>query len=460
MVGTATRDFPVKLEDARRRLPIVDELPPSRSRRVLPQARGEAPKPRFAVWELTLACDHRCRHCGPRAGKPRDNELTTEECLQLVAELAAIGVGEVSLIGGEPYLRNDFILIIRAIREHAMTASMVTGGLNLTQARAQAAVEAGISNISVSIDGLAPTHNYLRNHPDSFARAVSALRHLKAAGATISSNTQINRKTWRELPQLLELFAKLGVYAWQIQLTSPHGNAADLEHVLLQPYQLPEVFDLLAKLADRARQLGVRLIVANSVGYFGPYAHRLRGNQNTCGHFLGCHAGAWHLAIESDGNIKNCPSLGGPPNVGGSWREHGLRDLWERAPEITYMRHRSRDELWGYCRECYYATTCMGGCTSVSEPLMGRPGNNPMCHHRALEMAAMGLRERVECSIKAEPGPFGQGGFRLIREFANPELREMFGPVQVDHPRTTRTVDRWGIGREVAAAGACDDPTP
>lgn len=440
----------MKLEDARRRLPIVDELPASRSRRVLPQARGAAPKPRFAVWELTLACDHRCRHCGPRAGQPRPNELTTEESLRLVGDLARIGVGEVSLIGGEPYLRGDFILVIRAIREHGMTASMVTGGRGLTPARAQAAVEAGIQNVSVSIDGLAPAHDYLRDREGSFERAFAAMAALKDAGATISSNTQINRHTWRDLPALLERFAAIGVRAWQVQLTSPHGNAAHYPDILLQPYELPEVFDTLAELSLRAKALGVRLIAANSVGYFGPYAQRLRSNQNTQGHFLGCHAGAWHLAIESDGNIKNCPSLGGPSNVGGSWREHGLQALWNQAPEITYMRHRTVNELWGYCRECYYAKVCMGGCTSISEPLMGRPGNNPMCHHRTLEMARMGLRERVEPCIEAAAGPFGQGGFRLIREYANPQLREMFGPVQIDGPRTTREHDPWGIGQEVA----------
>ncbi len=439
----------MKLEDARRRLPIVDELPASRSRRVLPQAPGESPKPRFAVWELTLACDHRCRHCGPRAGQPRPDELTTEECLQLIADLASIGVGEVSLIGGEPYLRNDFILVIRAIREHAMAASMVTGGLNLTPARARAAVEAGVQNVSVSVDGLQPAHDYLRNREGSFERAFTALRALKHAGATISSNTQINRRTWRDLPELLERFAAVGIHAWQLQLTSPHGNAAEHTEVLLQPYELPEVFDLLAALSDRARKLGIRLIAANSVGYFGPYAQRLRSNQNSHGHFLGCHAGAWHVAIESDGQIKNCPSLGGAPNVGGSWREHGLQALWDRAPEITYMRHRTLDELWGYCRGCYYAKVCMGGCTSVSEPLMGRPGNNPMCHHRSLEMARMGLRERVEPCLPPEDGSFGQGGFRLIREYADPRLRKRFGPLQIDRPRTTRVVDRWGTGQPV-----------
>jgi radical SAM protein with 4Fe4S-binding SPASM domain len=43
----------------------------------------------------------------------------------------------------------------------------------------------------------------------------------------------------------------------------------------------------------------------------------------------------------------------------------------------TGLREHTVDDLWGYCRECYYAELCMAGCTAVAEPVMGRPGNKP-----------------------------------------------------------------------------------
>jgi hypothetical protein len=48
--------------------------------------------------------------------------------------------------------------------------------------------------------------------------------------------------------------------------------------------------------------------------------------------------------------------------------------------------------------------------------LLGKPGNNPYCHHRALEMDAKGLRERVERVEEAPGQPFDQGRFELICE--------------------------------------------
>jgi MoaA/NifB/PqqE/SkfB family radical SAM enzyme len=76
--------------------------------------------PVHAVWEITLACDLKCHHCGSRAGKRRPDELTTDECLDLVRQLARMGTREVTLIGGEAYLRRDWLKIIREIRDQGM----------------------------------------------------------------------------------------------------------------------------------------------------------------------------------------------------------------------------------------------------------------------------------------------------------------------------------------------------
>ncbi len=439
------------LEDTRRRLPILDQpLPPPRTRAILPVAKGDMHRPRLAVWEFTLACDQACIHCGPRAGRPRGDELTTDEALQLVREMADLGVGEVVLIGGEAYLRDDFILVTRAIREAGMMATMVTGGYNLTRARAQAAVEAGINSVSVSIDGLRDSHNRVRQTRggDSWSRSFQALRNLREAGAQIAANTQINVWTRHELLELLELLAAEGIHSWQLQITVPHGNAADNPEILLQPYMYLELFETIGQVLERAEALGVRVWPANSLGYFGPHESKLRTpRMRRTGHFRGCEAGKSSLGIESNGMIKNCPSLGGPPNVGGSWREHGLRELWTRAPQITALRTRTLDDLWGYCRECYYADICMAGCTAVSEPVLGRPGNNPFCHHRALEMDRQGLRERIEFVRKAPEIAFGTALFRVVREPKDPQERAERGPVAIEEPRTSRLDDYNGPGQ-------------
>jgi hypothetical protein len=52
----------------------------------------------------------------------------------------------------------------------------------------------------------------------------------------------------------------------------------------------------------------------------------------------------------------------------------------------------------------------------MSDMLLGRPGNNPYCHHRALEFARQGKRERVERVEEAPGKPFDQGRFEIVVE--------------------------------------------
>jgi MoaA/NifB/PqqE/SkfB family radical SAM enzyme len=115
-------------------------------------------RPIHVVWEVTLACNLKCTHCGSRAGHRRPAELSTAECLAVIRQLARLGVRQVSLIGGEAYLRTDWLELIRAIREQGMDCSIQSGARGLTAARVRAAADAGLQSCGISIDGLRQLH--------------------------------------------------------------------------------------------------------------------------------------------------------------------------------------------------------------------------------------------------------------------------------------------------------------
>ena len=388
-------------------------------RRRLPLAESARPKDRwqpvYAVWEVTLRCDLACHHCGSRAGRGRPDELTTAEALDLVRQMAELGVMELTLIGGEAYLRDDWTEIVRAAIAAGIQCSMTTGGRGLTPALARAAKEAGLVAASVSVDGLAATHDALRGVRGSYDAAFAAIANLKAVGIPVAANTQVSRPGLREMPALFEHLVAAGIHAWQVQLTVAMGRAADSPELLIEPYQMLEVLPMLARLKTRGDAAGVRIWPGNNIGYFGPHETTLRGTLPR-GHGASCGAGRTTLGIEANGDIKGCPSLPTADYVGGNVREHSLRDIWERAPALRFTRDRTVEDLWGPCRTCYYADTCRGGCSWTAHALFGRPGNNPFCHHRALELLRQGLRERI-VRVEAAPGlPFDHGRFEVVVE--------------------------------------------
>ena len=393
-----------KAAPARRGLPLADVARPV-----------DAVRPTLAVWELTLACDLACGHCGSRAGKARPDELTTAESLTLVDQLAELGVFEVVLIGGEAYLRDDWCAIVERIAARGMQPLITTGGRGMTPERARAGAAAGLVSASVSIDGIEATHDLQRGVAGSHRAALEAMRNLREAGVPVSANTQINKLSMADLPAVLETIIAHGAHSWQIQLTVAMGRAADRPEWLLQPYDLLALFPLLGTLAERCREADVLLWPGNNVGYFGPYESTLRGTLPR-GHHIGCGAGMAGIGIEADGTIKGCPSMATATWGSGNVRDHALVEIWERGGPMRWNRGRGVESLWGYCRECYYAATCKAGCTWTSEALLGKPGNNPMCHHRALEMQRAGKRERF-VQIERAPGqPFDQAKFELVLE--------------------------------------------
>jgi Y-X(10)_GDL-associated radical SAM protein len=365
------------------------------------------------VWELTLACNLRCSHCGSRAGKRRPSELTTDEALDVVDALARLGTRELSIIGGEAYLRKDWTEIVRRATGHGIYTAMQTGARALTERRLAAGVSAGLNGLGVSLDGLAEYHDAVRGVDGSFDHGLLTLRRAKAAGLVTSVNTQIGPQTIDQLPALLDHVIEVGATSWQLQLTVAMGNAVDNPELLLQPYELLEVMPLLADLYERARRNGVMLSPGNNIGYFGPYEHLWRSPSGE-GHWSGCSAGQTVIGIESDGVVKGCPSLPTVGYAGGNVRDLALDDLWQGARERGGLR--PRKEMWGFCGSCYYADVCRGGCTWTSHSLLGRSGNNPYCHHRALTLAARGVRERVVKVEDAAEESFAVGRFVVVEE--------------------------------------------
>ncbi len=370
-----------------------------------------APHPRYVVWELTLSCDLACSHCGSRAGKARPNELNLEESIALLDQLKAMGTYEITFIGGEAYLAKHWLDVIRATRQRGIHTTLTTGGRQLTAERCAAAVEAGLEQVSVSIDGLEAAHDDLRNLRGSWKAALRALDNARAAGMRITANTQINQRNLPDLEELGEILLEHGVEGWQVQLTGPMGRAADLEDTLLQPYQMLELIPRLGAIARRAKQVGCKVEAANNLGYYGPYESDLRR-----AHFSGCNAGRYLMGIESNGDIKGCPSLPSAPYVGGNVRDRPLKKIWSKTAELRFSRDRSTDELWGFCKGCYYADECRGGCSWTAHTLLGKRGNMPYCHHRALELAKDGKRERLVRVERAPGVPFDHGRFEVIEE--------------------------------------------
>lgn len=338
-------------------------------------------RPRVCVWELTLACNCRCSHCGSSAGTARAEELTTDEAKQLIVDLRALGCETVTFSGGEPLLRGDWPELARAVRQAGMAAELMTNGLALAE-QADPVANAGFRGVSISIDGPAELHDNLRNRPGALSESLMGAAALAQRGVRIGAVTQINRRNAGSLEELQNLIVEHGFSGWLVQLTLPHGRAATCsadEELCLGPADLPELEQTLLRLAERG---GNTLLfqAADTIGYMSRHEPRLRtaGDGGPRKIWSGCQAGMQALGITSDGTVRGC--LSQPPAFDeGNIRTRSLAEIWNAPQGFAYNRAFDPDSLEEACADCAFGAICRAGCTGLAWVATGRTTTNPYC---------------------------------------------------------------------------------
>ena len=192
--------------------------------------------PVHVVWEITLACNLKCAHCGSRAGKVRADELSTEECFDVVDQLARLGTREITIIGGEAYLRRDWIDIIARISSHGMRrvdADRRPRAYRGADPGGEGGGAADVRRFGRRPRG--PARRDARRAKAPSARPCRRCELLRKYDIPSGCNTQIGSRTMPQLRGILHEIASRGAKGWQIQLTVAMGNAVDNDQLLMQP---------------------------------------------------------------------------------------------------------------------------------------------------------------------------------------------------------------------------------
>lgn len=311
------------------------------------------------VWELTLACCFSCKYCGSRAGKAKDNELSTDECLDIAYQLAGLGCRRVSLIGGEVFMRSDWGEIATALTSKGIKVAIITNGYLFDDNTIRLIKSVGIESIAVSLDSIEDVHDMYRQR-GSFRRASVAIDQLSAAKVPVSVISTLNCEGAKRLPKLYKFLKEKDIFAWQIQACSPMGNA--IGNV---DYRFDHT-SVISFVANHMREAPFAMGIADNIGYYTEDEGYLRGNLSGYAFYRGCRAGLSSIGIDSIGNVRGCESLYDVKFIEGNLRERSLREIWNDPDAFRYNRAFEEKMLAGNCSKCKYGAFCRGGCRSYN----------------------------------------------------------------------------------------------
>jgi AdoMet-dependent heme synthase len=342
-----------------------------------------APTPplRLIFWETTKACNLECKHCRAVPVKglgPLD--LTTPEAFALMEGIAEIARPVFILSGGEPLYRPDIFDIAKYGKALGFRMALATNGTLVDADIARRVEDAGISRVSVSLDGaLEQTHDGFRGVSGAWKDAIRGIRTLRARGISVQINSTVARHNVNELPDLLNLALGLECDALHIFMLVPVGCGLELAESAMLPAD--EYERVLHWFYDRSKDVSIDLKATCAPHYFRVRAQRIveerqHGDRSTpfvahgtrlkaapdpaggrplSSMTRGCLAGTAVCFVSNQGEVFPCGYL---PVSAGSVRQQPFREIW-RGAEV-FQNLRNPDALEGKCGVCRYHAICAG----------------------------------------------------------------------------------------------------
>ncbi len=331
--------------------------------------------PGQVVWETTLRCNLKCLHCGSSAGKARPNELTTKEAIQLCKDLAKLNTQEVCLMGGEPFLRKDWHIIAKQVKDLNMKLLVISNGYNINKDIISKLVELEPYSVSTSLDGAtAKTHDYIRGVNGSFDKVMEYISLSKEADLPTTVITTVSKLNLKELPMLRDFLLNKRI-AWQIQVATPEGRFINKYALSKEEYYSVALF--IASMKNKYSSKEIPVIGAHCFGYHSQHLPWLGLYPG----WNGCQAGISVLSIKSNGNVVGCLSISNA-YIEGNIRKRSIIDIWNDPNAFAYNRKFKVEYLGDNCIGCKYGETCKGGCMGMSIGFTDKPYNHPYCFYK------------------------------------------------------------------------------
>jgi radical SAM protein with 4Fe4S-binding SPASM domain len=328
-------------------------------------------KPLNIVWETTLKCNMNCIHCGSSAGTKRNKELTTKEAIKVLDDLRKLGTNLVTMMGGEPFLRKDWEIIAKHIKDIGMELTIITNGYLIDEKIISKLRKLDPYTIGISIDGgKKETHDSIRRVKGSFEKCKKSLDLLEKANIRKSVITTVHKKNFKELPKLRDQLLNKNL-AWQIQMAVPLGRFP--KELMLSKEEFYSVALFISSTKKKYKTKELAVIGAHNFGYFSKVIPNVMLFP-----WLGCQAGITTVGLTSDGKVKGCMSL--PDTyIQGDVRKEDISKIWKAPKFASYNRNFKKTDLKGECKNCKLGKKCKGGCIAVSNSLNRIEHYNPYC---------------------------------------------------------------------------------
>ncbi|RAI00236.1 pyrroloquinoline quinone biosynthesis protein PqqE [Acuticoccus sediminis] len=335
---------------------------------------SSAPIPMAMLAEVTHRCPLKCPYCSnPLELVRRNEELSTEEWIDVFRQAAEMGVLHLHLSGGEPAARRDLEELTAAASTLDLYTNLITSGVGLTAERVAALVERGLDHVQLSIQGAdAAQANRIGGYRSGHETKLRVAEWIRAEGVPLTVNAVVHRQNLDDLPEIIALAERLGAKRLEVANTQYHGwayvNRAALMPTREQALRASRIVD-----DARTRLAGAMVIDYVPPDYLGRYPKPCMGGWARFG-----------LNVTPNGRVLPCHAAETIPTLRfETVRERPLAAIWADGPAFTAFR--GTDWMPEPCRGCERKEVDWGGCRCQAFAFTGDAANtDPACSRSPL----------------------------------------------------------------------------
>ena len=308
----------------------------------------------YLFLEITKKCNLNCLHCGSDCSKNVNSpELSTDSWFKIISYFKKQFSSSLAFIitGGEPLMHPDILKIGDYINKEGMRWGMVTNGMLLNNSKLGQLIKAGISSITLSLDGLEESHNWLRNHPQAFEKTLMALQLIAKSKILLKDVvTCVSPKNLKELDQIAALLIENKIPDWRLFRIFPSGRAHENDELELSFEQTKEMTGWIAANKNQLYKQGLNVNL--SCEGWVPFEQDIKLRDYS----FFCRSGINIASILADGTITGCSNNSEGFHVGNILKDN-FRNLWENNFDIFRKKEWLKDTL---CSNCVHIKDCRG----------------------------------------------------------------------------------------------------
>lgn len=161
------------------------------------------------VWNVTRRCNLHCVHCySDSFDYPYNDELSTEDGINLINDLADFKCPVIIFSGGDPILRQDLFHLAKYAMDKGIRNALSTNGVLIDKNIAKKIKDAGFAYVGVSLDGTGDVNDSFRGVKGAFKKGLDGMRHCRDEGIRVGIRFTMSKATINELPKIFDLAEK------------------------------------------------------------------------------------------------------------------------------------------------------------------------------------------------------------------------------------------------------------